>query len=52
MSESELCELDDLAALLSEPDRNRERLEEMRCEKEKFFILTNNTQNIYYDMFR
>lgn len=47
LSEEELCEIDGLAELLAEPDENRERIERLRQENEKFFILTNNTQNIY-----
>ena len=52
LSEEELCELDGLAELLAEPDENRERIERLWQDNEKFSILTNNTQNIYYDTFR
>lgn len=52
LSEEELGELDELAKLLAEPDENRERIESLWQDNEKFSILTNNTQNIYYDTFR
>ena len=52
MCESELRELDDLANLLTEPDKNREQIEQLWAENEKLTVLTNNTQNIYYDTFR
>ena len=52
LSESELRELDDLAKLLADPDKNMEKLESLRTTNEKLFILTNNTQNIYQDAFR
>ena len=52
LSESELRELDDLAKLLADPDKNMEQLESLRTTNEKLFILTNNTQNIYQDAFR
>lgn len=52
LDEKELCELDELANLLAEPDKNIGQIEGMREEKEKWFDLTNNTQNIYYDVFR
>lgn len=51
LEESELCELDDLAELLAEPDKNIEQIEQMRAANEKLSVLTNNTQNIYYDTF-
>ena len=51
LSESELDELDRLAGLLSEPDKNMEQIETLWTTNEKFSILTNNTQNIYYDTF-
>ncbi len=51
LTEKELCELDELAELLAEPDRNMEQLEHLWEENEKFSILTNNTQNIYHDVF-
>lgn len=52
LSEEELGELDELAKLLAEPDENRERIVSLWQDNEKFSILTNNTQNIYYDTFR
>ena len=52
LCEEELGELDELAKLLAEPDENRERIESLWQDNEKFSILTNNTQNIYYDTFR
>ncbi len=52
LSEEELGELDELSKLLAEPDENRERIESLWQDNEKFSILTNNTQNIYYDTFR
>ena len=52
LSGKELCELDDLAGLLSDPDQNREQIAHLWDTEEKFFALTNNTQNIYYDTFR
>ena len=51
LSESELDELDHLAGLLSEPDKNMEQIETLWTTNEKFSVLTNNTQNIYYDTF-
>ena len=51
MCESELQELDSLAELLANPDENMEQIERLWTENEKFTILTNNTQNIYYDTF-
>ena len=51
MSERELYELDHLAELLSEPDKNMEQIEHLWTTNEKFSVLTNNTQNIYYDIF-
>lgn len=51
LSESELHELDHLAGLLSEPDKNMEQIEYLWTTNEKFSVLTNNTQNIYYDTF-
>ncbi|MDE5718526.1 MAG: transglutaminase-like domain-containing protein, partial [Lachnospiraceae bacterium] len=47
LSEKELCELDNLADLLAEPDENRERIEQMWAADEKLSVLTNHTQNIY-----
>lgn len=52
LSEEALCELDELAELLAEPDRNRERIAHLWDTEEKFFVLTNHTQNIYYDTYR
>lgn len=52
LSESELCELDDLAELLTDPDKNMEQLEHLYETNEKLSVLTNNTQNIYYDTFQ
>ena len=51
LSESELQELDRLAESLSEPDKNMEQIENLWTTNEKFSVLTNNTQNIYYDTF-
>ena len=51
LNESELCELDTLAELLSEPDKNMEEIERLQAENEKLSVLTNNTQNIYHDIF-
>lgn len=51
LNEGELCELDHLAELLSEPDKNMEEIERLRVENEKWSVLTNNTQNIYHDIF-
>ncbi len=52
LGEPELRELDELAELLREPDENRERIKEMWEHNEKLSVLTNNTQNIYEDVFR
>lgn len=52
LNESELCELDYLAELLAEPDKNMEQIEHLQAANEKLSVLTNNTQNIYYDTFR
>ncbi len=49
LNESELCELDDLAKILAEPDKNMEQIEHLWSVNEKLSVLTNNTQNIYYD---
>lgn len=51
LNEIELCELDHLAELLAEPDKNMEQLEHLQAVNEKLSVLTNNTQNIYYDTF-
>ncbi len=52
LRKEELGELDELAELLAEPDENRERIEHLWRVNEKLSILTNNTQNIYYDTFQ
>ena len=52
LSESELRELDELAKLLAEPDKNIEQIEHLWITNEKMTILTNNTQNIYHDVFQ
>ncbi|MDE5939429.1 MAG: transglutaminase-like domain-containing protein [Lachnospiraceae bacterium] len=52
LGERELCELDELAVLLAEPDENRERIEKLWDADEKLSVLTNHTQNIYYDTFK
>ena len=52
LNESELRELDHLAELLAEPDKNMEQIEHLWATNEKLSVLTNNTQNIYYDTFR
>ena len=44
--------LDYLAELLEEPDKNTGQIEHLWAMNEKFSVLTNNTQNIYYDIFR
>lgn len=51
LNESELCELDYLAELLLEPDKNMEQIESLQAADEKLSVLTNHTQNIYYDTF-
>ncbi len=51
LDESELRELDELAELLAEPDKNITQIEHFRDANEKWSVLTNNTQNIYYDAF-
>ena len=51
LNESELCELDYLAQLLAEPDKNIEQIEHLWFTNEKLTVLTNNTQNVYYDTF-
>ncbi len=50
-NECELRELDYLAELLAEPDKNMEKIEHLQVVNEKLSDLTNNTQNIYYDTF-
>ena len=52
LNESELCELDYLAELLAEPDKNMEQIEHLWATNDKLSVLTNNTQNIYYDTFK
>ena len=52
LTESELCELDDLAELLADPDRNIEQIEYLWRTNEKLSVLTNHTQNIYDDTYR
>lgn len=52
MSESNLCELDYLAELLAEPDKNMEQIEHLWNTNEKLSVLTNNARNIYYDTFK
>ena len=49
--EAELGEIDELAGLLQNPDENMEEIEKIWYDKNKFTILTNNTQNIYCDVF-
>lgn len=51
LNENELRELDYLAELLTDPDENMEEIEKLRASNEKLSVLTNNTQNIYYDTF-
>jgi len=51
LSESELCELDHLAELLAEPDKNITQIEHLWATNEKFTVLTNNSQNLDYDIF-
>ena len=51
LDEAELREIDELAGLLQNPDENMEEIEKIWYDKNKFTILTNNTQNIYCDVF-
>lgn len=51
MDETELREIDELAELLQNPDENLEEIEKIWYAENKFTILTNNTQNIYCDVF-
>lgn len=51
LTESELCELDHLAELLAEPDKNIKEIEHLWDTNEKLTLLTNHTQNVYYDTF-
>ena len=44
-------EIDELAGLLQNPDENMEEIEKIWYDRSKFTILTNNTQNIYCDVF-
>ena len=52
LDETALRELDELAELLADPDRNMARIEQLRAVHEKLSILTNNTQNVYHDVFQ
>ena len=52
LGEEKLRELDALAELMKEPDANIERIEDLWKHREDFFVLTNNTQNVYHDMFQ
>lgn len=38
--------------LLAEPGKNMENIERLQAANEKLSVLTNNTQNIYYDTFK
>jgi hypothetical protein len=40
-----------LAELLAEPEKSMEQIEYLWTTNEKLSVLTNNTQNIYYDTF-
>ena len=51
LTEAELCELDDLAELMDRPDENIDQIEQIWNANEKLFVLTNRTQNVYYDLF-
>ena len=51
LNEGELNELDYLAELLADPDKNIAQIEQLRDTNEKLSVLTNNTQNVYYDTF-
>ena len=51
LDETELGEIDELAGLLQNLDENMEEIEKIWYDKNKFTILTNNTQNIYCDVF-
>lgn len=51
LPESDLRELDHLAELLAEPDKNLAQIEQLWAANEKLSILTNNTQNLYEDSF-
>lgn len=52
VSESKLCEIDLLAELLENPDENLVQIEKLWNNNADFFVLTNNTQNIYHDTFQ
>lgn len=52
LPENELRELDDLARLLAEPDKNMEQLEHLWLTNEKLTVLTNHTQNVYHENFK
>ncbi len=51
LDESQLQELDYLAKLLADPDENMKQLDHLRANNDRLTVLTNNTQNIYYDTF-
>lgn len=38
--------------LLAETSKNMENIERLQAANEKLSVLTNNTQNIYYDTFK
>ena len=44
-------EIDELAELLQNLNENMEEIEKIWYDRSKFTILTNNTQNIYCDVF-
>lgn len=52
LGEEELRELDCLAELLAEPDKNMKKIVHLWAANEKFSVLTNTTQNIYCDVFQ
>ena len=51
LDESQLLELDHLANLLADPDKNMAQLDHLWDNNDRLTVLTNNTQNIYYDTF-
>lgn len=51
LDEDKLNELDNLAKLLKNPNENMEQLDYLWNHNEDFFVLTNNTQNIFHDAF-
>lgn len=51
LSEEELRQLDQLAWLMLEPDRNIHALEELWENQESFYALTNSVQNVYQDAY-